>query len=47
MFKTNKVDLALHCISSYPNKEASYLSNIKYLKSKFDCTIGFLILQMI
>lgn len=43
MFKTNKVDLALlHCISSYPNKEeASYLSNIKYLKSKFDCTIGF------
>ena len=43
LFKNNKVDLAiLHCISSYPNKdETSYLSNIRYLKEKFNCTIGF------
>ena len=31
----------LHCVSSYPNKEeSSYLSNIKYLKNRFNCTIG-------
>ena len=43
LFKKKNIDLAiLHCISSYPNKdETSYLSNIDYLKKKFNCTIGF------
>ena len=43
LFKRKKIDLSLlHCISSYPNKDtSSYLSNIRYLKSKFNCTIGF------
>ncbi len=42
IFKKKKVDLALlHCISSYPNiDEKSYLSNIEFLKQKYDCEIG-------
>ena len=42
IFKKKKIDLALlHCISSYPNKDSgSYLSNIKFLKEKFNCEIG-------
>ena len=42
LFKKNNVDLAmLHCVSAYPNKEeSSYLSNITYLKNKFNCVIG-------
>ena len=41
-FKKKKIPLILmHCISSYPNKiENSYLSNISFLKKKFDCEIG-------
>ncbi len=41
-FKIKKIPLILlHCISSYPNKiETSYLSNIKYLKEKYNCEIG-------
>lgn len=41
-FKKENVDIALlHCVSSYPNKdETSYLSNISYLKKKFNCEIG-------
>ena len=41
-FKKRRTELVLlHCISSYPNKEEnSYLSNINYLKSKFNCEIG-------
>ncbi len=42
LYKKKKLELALlHCVSSYPNKEeSSYLSNIKYLKNRFNCTIG-------
>ncbi len=41
-FKRNRVPLVLmHCVSSYPNKtENSYLSNINFLKKKFNCEIG-------
>lgn len=41
-YKQKNVELALlHCISSYPNKdESSYLSNISFLKNKFNCEIG-------
>lgn len=41
-FKKKKIDLALlHCVSSYPNKDkSSYLSNIIFLKKKFNCEIG-------
>ena len=41
-FKKKNVELALlHCVSSYPNKEEnSYLSNINFLKKKFNCEIG-------
>ena len=41
-FRKNNVPISLlHCISSYPNLEKnSYLSNIKDLKNKFNCTIG-------
>ncbi len=41
-FSKRKIDLTLlHCISSYPTKEKdSYLSNIRYLKDKFNCKIG-------
>ena len=41
-FKNHNIDIALlHCVSSYPNKdETSYLSNINFLKKKFDCDIG-------
>ena len=41
-FKKKKIPLILlHCISSYPNKiENSYLSNINFLKKKFNCEIG-------
>ena len=41
-FKKKNIDVAiLHCVSSYPNKdETSYLSNITYLKKKFNCEIG-------
>ncbi len=41
-FKKKKIPLVfLHCISSYPNKvETSYLSNINYLKERFNCEIG-------
>ena len=41
-FKKKKIELALlHCISSYPNKEEnSYLSNINFLKDKFNCPVG-------
>ena len=41
-FKKKKIDLTLlHCVSSYPTKEAdSYLSNIRYLIKKFNCKIG-------
>jgi sialic acid synthase SpsE len=41
-FKQRKVNLSLlHCISSYPTKEEdSYLSNLRYLINKFNCTIG-------
>jgi N,N'-diacetyllegionaminate synthase len=36
----NKVSL-LHCVSSYPTEEKdSQLNCIKYLKKKFDCSIG-------
>ena len=36
------IELALlHCVSSYPNKDInSYLSNISFLKKKFNCHIG-------
>ena len=36
------IELALlHCVSSYPNKDInSYLSNIGFLKKKFNCHIG-------
>jgi|TARA_B110000114_G_scaffold185630_1_gene233606 N,N'-diacetyllegionaminate synthase len=42
IYKKNKVDLALlHCVSSYPNTDSSsYLSNINFLKNRFDCEIG-------
>jgi N,N'-diacetyllegionaminate synthase len=42
IYKNKKVDLALlHCVSSYPNKDASsYLSNINFLKNRFKCEIG-------
>ena len=42
IYKNKKVDLALlHCVSSYPNKDASsYLSNINFLKKRFKCEIG-------
>ena len=41
-FRKNNVDITLlHCVSSYPNKdETSYLSNISFLKKKFNCKIG-------
>ncbi len=43
LFKRQKVKIALlHCISSYPNEDVtSYLSNITYMKNKFNCPIGF------
>ena len=42
LYKKKKLELALlHCVSSYPNKEeSSYLSNIEYLKNRFNCLIG-------
>jgi sialic acid synthase SpsE len=42
VFKKKKIDLALlHCVSSYPTKDgSSYLSNINFLKKRFDCEIG-------
>ena len=41
-FKKNKVNsYLLHCISSYPtNEESSILSNIQFLKKKFNCEVG-------
>ena len=31
----------LHCVSSYPSKDdSSYLSNINFLKKRFNCEIG-------
>tara|TARA_B100001059_G_C17829413_1_gene583575 strand:+ start:632 stop:1459 length:828 start_codon:yes stop_codon:yes gene_type:complete len=41
-FHKHKVEkYLLHCISSYPtNEENSILSNIKYLKNKFNCEVG-------
>ena len=42
IFNKKKIELVLlHCVSSYPNHdENSYLSNINYLKKKFNCLIG-------
>ena len=42
VFKKKRVDLALlHCVSSYPSKDdSSYLSNINFLKKRFNCEIG-------
>ena len=41
-FKKKKIEIALlHCVSSYPNSDkTSYLSNINYLKKKYNCKIG-------
>ncbi len=41
-FKKNKVNsYLLHCISSYPtNEESCILSNIQFLKKKFNCEVG-------
>ena len=41
-FKDHKIDSCLlHCISSYPtNEENSILSNIQFLKDKFNCEVG-------
>ncbi len=42
IYKKRSIKLyILHCISSYPNKEHnSLLSNIEFLKKKFNCNIG-------
>jgi len=42
VFKKKRIDLALlHCVSSYPSKDdSSYLSNINFLKKRFNCEIG-------
>ena len=42
IYKKRSIKLfILHCISSYPNKEQnSLLSNIEFLKKKFNCNIG-------
>ena len=41
-FNLKKIEThLLHCISTYPNKEEnSILSNIQYLKEKFNCDVG-------
>ena len=42
IYKRKGIELALlHCVSSYPNIDInSYLSNISFLKNKFNCEIG-------
>ena len=42
IYRSKKIKLSfLHCISSYPNEDkSSYLSNIIYLREKFNCVVG-------
>ena len=41
--KMEQKDIALlYCVSNYPSKDTDFnLNNVKILKNKFKCTIGF------
>lgn len=42
IFKINKKISLLHCVSAYPaNPRSCNLNSIKYLKSKFNCKVGW------